>query len=175
MRLYDFLEDVAVFLFILVCAVGIGSLIVSAFAGIAEAEVLETAEPPQVSCEGLKTVEVKTHPPQALPLPLTGEQTEPEEQPETVTMIATAYCGCVECCGKDDRITATGTRATEGRTIAADPHVLPYGTHVVIDGNEYIVEDCGGGIEGNRLDLYFESHEDALRYGVRTVEVEVKS
>ena len=33
---------------------------------------------------------------------------------KTLQVLATAYCGCSECCGKSDHITATGTRATEG-------------------------------------------------------------
>ena len=114
---------------------------------------------PDVNTEGLYTVEI----------------VEPAPKQETVQIevLATAYCGCIQCCGKSDCITATGTRATEGRTIAADPRVIPYGTHVLIDGHEYIVEDCGGAINGNRIDIYFESHEDALQFGVQTVTVEI--
>lgn len=83
----------------------------------------------------------------------------------------TAYCACEKCCGKSDGITATGTKATEGRTIAADPTVLPYGTKVIVNGHEYTVEDCGGAIIGNRLDIYFDSHEDALQWGRQRQEV----
>lgn len=83
----------------------------------------------------------------------------------------TAYCPCAKCCGKSDGITATGTQATQGRTIAVDPNVIPYGTTVYIDGVEYIAEDCGGAIKGNRVDLYFDSHADALEYGVQTKEL----
>lgn len=83
----------------------------------------------------------------------------------------TAYCPCEICCGKSDGITATGAKATEGRTIAADPNVLPYGTKVIINGHEYTVEDCGGSIKGNRIDLYFDSHDDALQWGRQTLEI----
>ena len=114
---------------------------------------------PDVNTEGLQVIEI----------------VEPAPKQETIQMevLATAYCGCVQCCGKSDCITATGTRATEGRTIAADPRVIPYGTHVLINGHEYIVEDCGGAINGNRIDIYFESHADALQFGVQTVTVEI--
>lgn len=114
---------------------------------------------PDVNTEGLCVVEI----------------IEPAPKQETIQLeaIATAYCGCVKCCGKSDCITATGTRATEGRTIAADPRVIPYGTHVLINGHEYIVEDCGGAINGNRIDIYFESHADALQFGVQTVTLEI--
>ena len=58
-------------------------------------------------------------------------------------------------------------KATQGVTIAADPDVLPMGTEVELDGHTYTVQDTGGAIAGNRLDLYFDSHDDALQWGVR--------
>ena len=82
-------------------------------------------------------------------------------------MFVTAYCPCEECCGKADGITATGTQATEGRTIAVDPEVIPYGTEVVISGEKYIAEDCGEAIKGRRIDVYFDSHAEAEAYGVK--------
>lgn len=96
------------------------------------------------------------------------------EEPELVsigTYTATAYCPCVKCCGKSDGITATGTKATAGRTIAADISKLPYGTEVYIDGHKYIVEDKGGAIKGNRIDIYFDTHAEALQYGKKQVEL----
>lgn len=86
------------------------------------------------------------------------------------TYTATAYCGCSSCCGKSDGITASGTKATQGRTVAA-PSSFSFGTELVIDGHTYVVEDRGGSISGNRLDIYFDSHQEALNYGRRTVEV----
>ena len=93
----------------------------------------------------------------------------------------TAYCACKECCGKmpDDPwygITATGTRATEGRTVAVDPRVIPLGGTIYFEGPDgliggYIAEDTGGAIKGNRIDLYFDSHDAALEWGVRELEV----
>lgn len=82
--------------------------------------------------------------------------------------VVTAYCGCTECCGDSDGTTASGTKATAGRTIAVDPKVIPLGTHVWIDGKEYIAEDTGGAIDGNRIDIYFDSHSEALSWGRRT-------
>lgn len=87
---------------------------------------------------------------------------------------ATAYCSCKKCCGKNDGITATGTKATEGRTIAVDPRVIPYGTEVIIDGHTYIAEDCGGAVKGKAIDIYFDSHEEALNFGRRSVDVKIK-
>ena len=83
----------------------------------------------------------------------------------------TAYCACNKCCGKTDGITATGTKATQGRTIAVDPKVIPYGSEVLIDGKTYIAEDCGGAIKENRIDVFFDSHEDALQFGVKFQDV----
>lgn len=86
---------------------------------------------------------------------------------EVMEVIATAYCPCVECCGKSDGITASGTVAKQGRTIAVDPDIIPYGTAVEINGNTYIAEDCGGAITGNRVDIFFNDHDDALVFGVQ--------
>ena len=85
----------------------------------------------------------------------------------------TAYCPCTRCCGKNDGITATGTLAAEGRTIAVDPRVIPYGTHVLLifpDGTqrEYVAEDCGSGVNGNHIDVFFTDHETARIFGVQS-------
>ena len=87
------------------------------------------------------------------------------------TFTITAYCPCVKCCNKDDGITATGVKATAGRTIAVDPDVIPYGTELFIDGFTYRAEDTGGSIKGNKLDIFFANHLEALEWGVREYEV----
>ena len=92
----------------------------------------------------------------------------------------TAYCPCMKCCGKTDGITATGTTAAEGRTIAVDPRVIPYGSAVTLyfaDGTShtYTAEDCGGAIKGNRLDIYFDDHQAALQFGVQSAMVYVEA
>lgn len=90
------------------------------------------------------------------------------------TFHITHYCPCMECCGKTDGITASGTKAKEGRTIAVDPDIIPLGTEVEIDGHTYIAEDIGGAIDGNRIDVYVSSHERAWELGVYDAEVLVK-
>ena len=99
---------------------------------------------------------------------------EPEEDEEKIALgeyQLTAYCACSRCCGKSDGITATGTVATAGRTIAVDPRVIPYGSKVEINGNVYIAEDCGGAIKYNRIDIFFDSHSEALQFGVQRAQV----
>ena len=84
----------------------------------------------------------------------------------------THYCPCPKCCGEwADGITYTGTTATEGRTIAVDPKVIPLGSRVVIDGQEYIAEDIGGAIKGSRIDVFMDDHHAALVAGVKKTEV----
>ena len=88
------------------------------------------------------------------------------------TFITTGYCPCSKCNGKwSGGITSTGVKARASHTIAVDPKVIPYGTHVIIDGIEYVAEDCGGAIKGNRIDIYFNSHQEALNWGRRKKEV----
>lgn len=96
---------------------------------------------------------------------------EPEEAEEPALEYmgeykVTHYCSCEECCGKTDGITFTGTAATEGRTVAVDPKVIPLGSEVVLNGESYIAEDIGGAIKGNRIDVYVGSHEEAKELGV---------
>lgn len=90
---------------------------------------------------------------------------------------ATAYCKCRECNGRwgtdkpdGQAESATGAELSEGVSIAADFSVLPPFTQVEISGmGIYTVHDCGGAIKGNRIDIYFENHEDAQAFGVQTV------
>ncbi len=83
----------------------------------------------------------------------------------------TAYDACIICCGKTDGITATGTTAEVGRTIAVDPNVIPFGSRVMINGHIYTAEDSGSKIKGNRIDVFLSTHEEAQRFGVKEAEV----
>lgn len=78
------------------------------------------------------------------------------------------YCSCYECTGKHPEdegygITATGTTATEGRTVAVDPDIIPLGSEVLINGVIYIAEDTG--VEGKMIDIYIEDHAQATAMG----------
>lgn len=97
-----------------------------------------------------------------------------EENVKTLMATITAYCPCEDCSEGFARMTATGATATAGRTIAVDPSVIPYGTEVVIDGHTYIAEDCGGAINGNKIDIFLETHEEALNWGKQEMVVIIK-
>ena len=84
----------------------------------------------------------------------------------------TAYCSCAKCCGKSTGRTASGKMAKVGRTIAA-PRTFKFGTKLSLNGKVYVVEDRGGAIKGNRIDLYVGSHAEALRWGVKYLPVKV--
>lgn len=75
---------------------------------------------------------------------------------------STAYYG--------DGITATGmvpVSARGGRgTIAVDPRVIPLGSLVYVEGyGEAIAADTGGAIIGNIVDIFVDSHEEAINWG----------
>ena len=83
----------------------------------------------------------------------------------------TAYCACTICCGKNAKgITAAGTRPMQGRTVAA-PRNVPLGTKVLIDGKPFTVEDRTARRFDGRWDIYFERHQDALKFGKRKLDV----
>jgi len=101
---------------------------------------------------------------------------------KAITMQATGYDLSYQSTGKSpgDKyygITASGMRARVG-VVAIDPRVIPYGTKLYIkslDGTKdygfAIAGDTGGAIKGNRIDLFFNSRREALRFGRRNVKV----
>lgn len=86
---------------------------------------------------------------------------------ELGTYKLTAYCACSKCCGKSDGITASGTKATAGRTVAASG--FSFGTELYINGNTYVVEDRG--VPSGVIDIYFDSHSEAMNFGVKYAKV----
>lgn len=93
---------------------------------------------------------------------------------EPILIVTTAYCSCEKCCGWSTGITYSGTQATAGRTVGANLSQFPLGTVLVIDGHEYVVEDTGAGVGKNHVDIYMNSHEEAVEYGKRYVTCYVK-
>lgn len=114
-------------------------------------------------------------------------------RPVERTLLTTGYCPCRECCGwrrnwlgrpvytggpragqrKQVGVTASGTRARHG-TVAADAARYPFGTVVYVPGYGYgRVEDRGGAIKGDHIDLFFSRHDDALSWGRRYRQVRI--
>lgn len=91
------------------------------------------------------------------------------------TFKLTWYCPCRKCSGSYGHRTSSGATATEGRTIAVDTKVIPYGTHVYIEGyGEFVAEDTGGKwVQGNHIDIFLEDHGTCLdsNHGTKRREV----
>lgn len=84
----------------------------------------------------------------------------------------THYCPCSICCGPwSNGITSTGVIATTNHTIAVDPSQIPYGSKVVINGQVYVAEDCGGAIKTNCIDIYVATHAEGEAKGVYYTDV----
>lgn len=79
----------------------------------------------------------------------------------------TAYCNCAQCCGTAGNYTASGTWPQAGRTVAMAG--VPFGTQLLINGNVYTVEDLG--TPYGHVDIYFDSHEEALAFGLQSADV----
>ena len=103
-----------------------------------------------------------------------AEAEEADEEPVEVytyvgECVITSYCPCEVCCGKwADGLTATGIPAEPG-VIAVDPEVIPLGSTVVIDGQEYLAADLG--VSGMAVDICAAGHQEAADYGVQVREV----
>lgn len=98
---------------------------------------------------------------------------------QTVQMRVTAYCPCPKCCGKySDGKTACGHKIRPGDAFVAADKRYSFGTEMIIagyqNGQPVKVLDRGGAIRGNRLDVFFHSHEEALEWGVKYLDVKVR-
>ncbi|HEX6971174.1 MAG TPA: 3D domain-containing protein [Limnochordia bacterium] len=97
--------------------------------------------------------------------------------PRVYQMVATAYTAGEESTGKRPGdpgygVTASGVRATAGRTVAVDPEVISLGEWLYIEGiGLRRAEDTGGMIRGERIDLFVDDVELARRFGIQTVRV----
>ena len=118
---------------------------------------------------------------------------------KTVQMRVTAYCPCSKCCGSySDGITASGHKISRGDRFVAADKTYPFGTEMLIAGynncenknsenknsknknsknkNSDVVGvlDRGGAIRGKRLDVFFNTHQEALEWGVRHLDVKIR-
>jgi len=105
----------------------------------------------------------------------------------------TGYCNCGKCCNwrrswfgfgspvyesgplkgkrKQVGVTASGTKAHHG-TVAADPLVFKFGTRLQIPGYGVgVVEDVGGSIKGRHVDVWFPTHEAAVKWGRKWLKI----
>jgi len=131
---------------------------------------------------------VKTEPIQLAALDLPDEskdeqKTEPRSEPaekwRIVRMKVTGYCPCSKCCGEySDGITANGHEIQPGDTFVAADKRFSFGTEMVIEGynnsRPVKVLDRGGAIKGNKLDAFFHTHQEALEWGVRYIDVKIR-
>ena len=106
-------------------------------------------------------------------------KTESKENWKTVRMRVTGYCPCSKCCGAfSDGITANNHRIQPGDTFVAADKSYPFGTEMAIPGynagEPVQVMDRGGVIKGNRVDLFFHTHQQALEWGVQYLDVLIK-
>lgn len=88
----------------------------------------------------------------------------------------TSYCPCKICCGKYGwgYTTASGHRIQTGDKFVAAPRHIAYGTQLIVPGyssKPVKVLDRGGAIKGNRLDVYYPTHKQALQWGKRKLDV----
>ena len=117
-----------------------------------------------------------------------AENNPPTEYKDVISATATAYCLCQKCCGKTPShpsygYTASGIKIVPGtgiKVIAVDPKVIPLGTKVYVDGlngawdyGYAIAADTGSAIKNLKIDLYMDTHSEALSWGRRSVNIYV--
>ena len=95
-----------------------------------------------------------------------------------MSWLITFYCACVLCCGKwADGRTFTGVEPRQGWTVACDPKILSMGSLIEIEGLEvgrfFECEDIGSAIKKRHLDVYMDSHADALKLGRKRLPVNI--
>ena len=78
----------------------------------------------------------------------------------------TFFCPCEICSEGFGHETSSGKTARSEHTIAVDPEVIDIGSKVMINGIVYTAEDTGGGVKGDHIDIFVESHEETLKRGV---------
>ena len=77
----------------------------------------------------------------------------------------TAYCPCCRCSKGYGRSTSSGKKARSKHTIAVDTSVINIGSKVKIGDNNYTAEDTGSGVNGDHIDIFFDTHEEVEEFG----------
>ena len=87
--------------------------------------------------------------------------------------VVTAYCPCEKCCGKWSDGYFANNEPVSFPAIAAPPNI-PCGTRINVPGyGVAVVKDRGGAIKGNKLDVYFPTHDAALEWGRQVLDIMV--
>ena len=83
----------------------------------------------------------------------------------------TGYCPCKKCCGKIDPISASRSPGLFPKRSIAAPKIYPFGTRIKLEGyGIYVVEDRGGSVKDNRIEMFFSNHQQVLDWGVKFIE-----
>lgn len=151
-----------------------------------ESFVIQSAEKPVVKSEKIETVELEEdtvviEKSQVFDCYKVCNEQEKSEDITYIEFKVTAYCSCEKCCGVwatkrgDGPVYgAAGKELIAGYSVAVDRDLYEFGTKFVDkDGNEYEAADVGGAVKGNHLDLYMSDHQEALNWGVKTLELAV--
>lgn len=108
---------------------------------------------------------------------VTGDAARPQtsdeapKQGKSLGMFTTTgYCNCSKCSGGHN-LTYSGTVPQANHTLSADLDLFPIGTKLMINGTVYTVEDMGTSVDGNKVDIYYASHEEAVAHGTKQEEV----
>lgn len=85
--------------------------------------------------------------------------------PYTMEVEVTHYCPCQQCNGNSLAMSASGKPLAVGMVAMSTKY--PFGTRISINGKIYTVEDRGGAEfnDIHRVDIFVNSHEEALRLG----------
>ncbi len=106
---------------------------------------------------------------------VTDEDLSHYDQTALGMFTTTGYCTCKICCGPyspevtgNPPKTKSGTTPVAGRTVAVDPKKIPLGSKLLINGHIYTAEDTGGAIKGNKIDIFYNTHQEAFNHGKQT-------
>lgn len=151
-----------------------------------ESFVIQSAEKPVVKSEKVETVDLEEDTvvierSQVFDCARVCNEQEKSEDITYIQFKVTAYCSCEKCCGvwainrpEGKVYGAAGKELIAGYSVAVDRDLYEFGTKFVDkDGNEYEAADVGGAVKGNHLDLYMSDHQEALNWGVKTLELAV--
>jgi len=104
---------------------------------------------------------------------ITGEASAPKSFIRSLFVTSTAYSPTIAETDSDPWATASGLKSGFG-VVAVDPNIIPLGSLLYVSGYGYAVAgDTGGAIKGNRIDVFFYSTWDSVKWGVKNVKVYV--